>query len=117
MLRDGFYKVAFSAGLPGAGGIVVLENGAVRGGDNQMLYSGAVSFSGSDPSGPVQMTADLAVRSYVVGANSVFNAGSSPFKLALTGTAQGESFSLRGPSPFGGQGITIAGDYLAPLDF
>lgn len=34
MIQDGFYKVDFSAVQPGAGGIVVVSGGTVRGADD-----------------------------------------------------------------------------------
>jgi hypothetical protein len=46
MSIDGFYKVDFSAVLGGATGIVVVENGSVRGADDQYLYSGKLALEG-----------------------------------------------------------------------
>jgi hypothetical protein len=117
MLRDGFYKVDFAASIPGAGGVVVLEQGVIRGGDNQMIYSGSYGVSGSDPNVAMSMTGELSVRAYVDGANSVFNTGSQPFTLKLSGTTDGTKFRLGGTSPAGGPGIVIAGTFIAPLDF
>lgn len=117
MLIEGFWKVDFAASIPGAGGVVVLENGTIRGGDNQMIYSGSYGVSGSDPSATMSMTGELSVRAYVDGANSVFNTGSKPFTLKLNGTTDGSSFRLTGASPVGGPGITITGKFIAPLDF
>ncbi|WP_175160926.1 GrlR family regulatory protein [Achromobacter aegrifaciens] len=117
MLRDGFYKVDFAASIPGAGGVVTLENGVIRGGDNQMIYSGSYGVSGSGPNAAMNITAELSVRAYVNGANSVFNTGSQPFRLKLSGTTDGTSFRLGGPSPAGGPGIVIAGTFVAPVDF
>lgn len=117
MLIEGFWKVDFSAAIPGAGGVVVLENGTIRGGDDQMIYSGSYGVSGSDPSATMSMTGEISVRAYVPGANSVFNTGDRPFTLKLSGTTDGSSFRLTGASPVGGTGIVIAGTFIAPLDF
>lgn len=117
MLIEGFWKVDFAASIPGAGGVVVLENGTIRGGDNQMIYSGSYGVSGSDPNAKMSMTGELSVRAYVDGANSVFNTGSKPFTLKLNGTTDGSSFRLTGASPIGGHGIVITGKFIAPLDF
>ncbi|MFY4006018.1 hypothetical protein [Achromobacter denitrificans] len=117
MLRDGFYKVDFAASIPGAGGVVILDQGVIRGGDDQMIYSGSYGVSGSDPSASMSMTGELSVRAYVNGANSVFNTGSQPFTLKLNGTAGDSSFHLGGASPVGGPSIVIAGTFIAPLDF
>lgn len=44
MMADAFYRVEFGALLPRiAPGIVVLENGQVRGGDSNYIYSGTYS--------------------------------------------------------------------------
>lgn len=117
MLRDGFYKVDFAASLPGVGGVVVLENGSIRGGDDQMIYSGSFGVSGSDPSSRCSMTAEISVRPHVKNANSVFNTGTQSFKLKLNGTSEGSAFNLGGPSPVGGPSIVITGAFIAPLDF
>ncbi|WP_081273570.1 GrlR family regulatory protein [Achromobacter insuavis] len=117
MLRDGFYKVDFAASLPSAGGVVVLEGGVIRGGDDQMIYSGSYGLVGSDPSAPMRMTGEISVRPYVKGANSVFNSGSQPFTLKLNGSADTSSFRLGGNSPVGGPSIVIVGAFIAPLDF
>jgi len=117
MLIEGFWKVDFAASIPGAGGVVILENGAIRGGDNQMIYSGSYGVSGSDPSATMSMTGELSVRAYVKDANSVFNTGAQSFTLKLSGTTDGSSFRLSGASPAGGPGIVIAGTFIAPLDF
>lgn len=117
MLRDGFYKVDFAASLPSAGGVVVLDGGVIRGGDDQMIYSGSYGVSGSDPSATMSMTGELSVRPYVKGANSVFNTGSQPFTLKVSGTADGTSFRVGGASPAGGPGIVIVGTFIAPLEF
>lgn len=117
MLIEGFWKVVFSAAIPGAGGLVVLENGAIRGGDDQMIYSGSYGIAGPDSNVRSNLTAELDVRSYVKGANSVFNTGSQPFSLKLSGWCDGSTFHLGGPSPTGGPSIAITGAFIAPLDF
>lgn len=112
-MQEGFYKVEFSAALPGAGGVAVLRQGTIVGGDDQMLYSGRYSVS-EDGS----LTAQISVKAYVANANSVFNTGARPFKLSLQGTLGESTFHLTGPSPTGqGLGITIRGTYVAPIDF
>ncbi|ARP90308.1 hypothetical protein CAL14_08430 [Bordetella genomosp. 9] len=117
MIRNGFYKVKFSAQIRDARGLVVLENGTIKGGDDEMVYVGEYGEQSANPSGPSQMTATISVRAYVPGANSVFNSGDRPYKLSLSGKASGDSFTLEGPSPFGGPGITIQGSFVAPLEF
>ncbi|WP_179280602.1 GrlR family regulatory protein [Bordetella genomosp. 1] len=117
MLKDGFYKVAFSAALPGAGGVVVLDKGVIRGGDDQMIYSG--SYRQSDPASAekIAITATLSVRPYTKNAQSVFGPGVEFFTLDLAGTATAGTFNLAGPAPNRGPAIVIQGNFVAPLQF
>ena len=111
MAESGFYKVEFSAQLPGAGGIVILDDGTVRGGDGQYLYSGTFEET---PSGVV---ASIRVRAASASAKSVFGSAGGSFDLSLSGTSDANNFRITGPSPFpGGAGITISGTRLAGLD-
>lgn len=100
MAIDGFYAVSFSALLKG-GGLVVVENGKVRGGDNEYLYSGEISGATD------QLRAALKVKAYVRGAVSVFNTKDGEFTLQLTGQAAGNDLVLSGQAPGVGQPITI----------
>jgi hypothetical protein len=110
MSIEGFFKVDFSASILGAGGVISVENGNVRGGDDQYLYSGTVS--GPDNA----LRAELTVAAYVPGAVSVFNAPDKRFRLTLTGTATGDSFQFSGSAPHPGhQGITIRGKRIASI--
>lgn len=112
-MLEGFYQVEFSADLPGVGGLAVLRDGTIVGGDNQMLYSGRYSV-GDDES----LIAQISVKAYVAGANSVFNTGAQTFKLSLKGKFSQSTFHLTGSSPTGqGPGITIRGTYVAPVEF
>ncbi|MBW5806290.1 hypothetical protein FOZ70_16280 [Burkholderia sp. COPS] len=90
---DGFYKVDFSAVLKGATGVVVVENGNVRGADDQYLYSGQLHVDGD------AIQVKLAVKAYVPGAVSVFNTPGGKFDLLLTGKAVGRNLHFEGPAP------------------
>lgn len=111
MAVSGFFKVQFSALAPGAGGVISVEDGKVRGGDNQYLYSGtfAVTDAGA--------TATLRVKAHTPNAKDVFGGTGASFNLSLTGQIDDTKFSFSGPSPKpGSPPITIQGTKVAQLD-
>ncbi|WP_315384747.1 GrlR family regulatory protein [Microvirgula aerodenitrificans] len=110
MSLNGFYQVSFGAALPGAGGVVVLKDGEITGGDDQYLYSGTYSANGN------RLTTQITVAAYVAGAKSVFGNSADKFVLRLDGEYHQDGFSLVGSSPFGGQGIGAIGKKLNTLD-
>lgn len=111
MAVSGFFKVAFSALLPGAGGLVAVENGKVRGGDGQYLYSGAVTEANGSA------TAVLRVKAHAPNASNVFGGHSGGFTLNLSGTVTATGFTFSGPSPLGsGPNIQIIGTRVASID-
>lgn len=112
MSLDGFYKVEFSAALPGVGGIVAVEGASVRGGDNQFLYSGKLSRLDSG-----RLNATIDVQAYTPNAQSVFAGPARRFTLTLVGNEIGGGFQLSGTASLPGvQGITIRGMKIATLD-
>ncbi|WP_454871862.1 hypothetical protein [Paraburkholderia xenovorans] len=111
MAADGFYGVDFSALTKGARGVVILQDGKIHGGDDQYLYSGAIS----GPDGRLQVT--LTVKAYVPGATSAFGTHGGKFTLNLTGNVIGKNLQFSGASPFAGSpGITVLATYLSDLD-
>lgn len=112
MAVSGFFKVQFSALGPGAGGIVIVEDGKVRGGDNQYLYSGSFVETGAGAA-----TANLRVKAHTPNAKDVFGGTGGSFNLSLTGQIDDTRFSFSGPSPRpGSPPITIHGVKVAQLD-
>ncbi|QGS32422.1 GrlR family regulatory protein [Cupriavidus metallidurans] len=110
MVKDGFYKVQFSAAVQGAGGVVVVENGVVRGADDQYLYAGKIATNGSS------LTAQISVSAYQPNAVSVFNTAGGKFTLSLSGTVSGDNFHLTGNAPIAGiPEISIHGSRVAAL--
>lgn len=108
MTIDGFYAVSFSALLRG-GGLVVVENGKVRGGDNEYLYSGEVS-------GPSdRLRAVLKIKAFAPNAVSVFNTKGGEYILQLTGQVTGNDLVFSGSAPGSGQTITIRGRRLCGI--
>ncbi|MBK1821296.1 GrlR family regulatory protein [Burkholderia orbicola] len=111
MTIEGFYRVEFGAAIPGAGGVVVVEGGRLRGADDQYLYSGTVS--GPDE----RLHVEIIVKAYAPGAVSVFQTVGGTFQLTLTGNVTGSSFQVSGPAPFPGMpGITVRGTRVADID-
>ncbi len=111
MALDGFYKVDFSASLPGAGGIVTLEGGKIRGGDANFLYSGSYSEEGGGA-----VSATVRVKAMHAGALSVFGTHGGAFELKLRGQETQTGFTLSGAGP-GGQSFRASGNRVADLNF
>lgn len=91
MSLDGFYKVDFSAALPGVGGIVTVEDGTVRGGDDQFIYAGTLTRAADDA-----LSATISVQGYAPHAQSVFGGAAQRFSLELSGQKTGDGFELFG---------------------
>ena len=112
MMADAFYRVEFGALLPGAPGIVVLENGQVRGSDGNYIYSG--TYSGGE--GPIEVL--LNVKPIQADAPSVFGTVGQQFKLNLFGNFVPGGFTLAGSSPVqGGLGVSIRGTKVSEVGF
>ncbi|TFL14205.1 hypothetical protein CSC67_08620 [Pusillimonas caeni] len=112
MALSGFFRIDFGAALPGAPGVVVVENGMVRGSDGIFLFSG--TFSDGDG----RCRAVVNVKSINGSPLTVFNTHQSSFQLGLEGQADDSSFVLKGGGPVQGQiGITISGRKIADLNF
>jgi T3SS negative regulator,GrlR len=67
-MKNGLYKVSFKTQLGEGSGVVVLENGKIRGGDSRMFYTGTYNESASTFAGAVV----TAKHSDVPGATSLF---------------------------------------------
>jgi len=108
-LRDGFYRVRFSAGIANWG-LVVVEGMTVRGGDNQYLFSGVIREEGA-----LSMVT-LRVLAHAIHAVTTGGSSSKNFELTLTGSASNHSFELSGPFPETSTPIVVHGNWLANLD-
>ena len=112
MSANGFYRVDFGALLPGAPGIVVLENSQVRGGDGGYIYSGSFTENAG------AITAQLKIKPVQPGAQSVFGTFGQTLTLNLSGQFVSGGFVLSGPSPVaGGKAINIQGQKVADPTF
>ena len=92
-MRNGLYKVAFATQGGSGAGVVVLDNGAVRGGDSMMFYVGRYVVEGGEFSATV--LADT--HSTVPGMGSVF--GVNKVNIALKGKVGEDTATLQGSSP------------------
>jgi len=109
MLREGFYRVQFSAADCGVG-IVAVESGHVRGGDGQYLYSGKIDIDGQ------AVSTRLKIKSIDPQAPSVFGT-LGDFALPLAGQVTEAGFALAGqPVESGTQAISVIGTFLCTLD-
>lgn len=113
MIASGFYQVVFvvrAPGAVGAVGVVIVDGETVRGGDDQHLYAGALKEAEG------KVTATIRVKPLTAHTTSVFGTRGDPFELTLSGSVDAEGFSVSGPSPVGGAGISIRGRRVAGLD-
>ena len=110
MIKNGTYKVLFSALIPGEGGTVTVRDGAVHGGDTQYKYDG-------DVSGDVgRLSALIRVTPKTASAQSVFKTIGEDFTLHLKGNLIGDGFQLSGAGPGASHAIiTISGTWIGPL--
>jgi hypothetical protein len=87
-MRDGLYRVHFRTPAGQGMGIVVLENGTLRGGDAIMYYVG--SFSAKKDA----FTAELVAQRHNTNRPSVF--GVDTVNLTLEGTVTGDTAETKG---------------------
>ena len=89
-MLTGIYFIDFkSARQNGVGGLIVVDNGRVHGGDPYNLYRGHVEQTGDT------LKARIRVTHYRGPTNTVFGP-LKDFELELTGRANGPRFSLAG---------------------
>lgn len=107
---NGMYSVSFTgpAGLGGSG-VGAVKDGSINGGDAGYGYLGKFQVDGS------KVSATLRIVQHKAGHMSVFGP-LTDFNLALTGTTEGEQFSLTGAIPGQpNQKITIRGRKFAEM--
>jgi hypothetical protein len=92
-MKDGLYKVNFATPIGQGGGVIVLSDSSIRGGDGTIYYVGTFSESGADVSANV----DFNFHTKWPGAQSVF--GIDRGSIVLTGNSTGDSAQLTGTSP------------------
>lgn len=94
-MQNGLYKVAFSTPLGEGYGVVVLENGTLRGGDSMMFYIGSYT----ETQGQFTASVDVDVHSEVPGMVSVFGPGRNRVHIDLKGQSTDSSANASGTSP------------------
>jgi hypothetical protein len=87
-MQNGLYRVEFRTPLGSGAGVVVLEDGNLRGGDSGMYYFGTFTETGN------QATVDAESHRHTPGTASVL--GRDDANLSLRGTVQGNSAQLTG---------------------
>ncbi|HUQ94167.1 MAG TPA: GrlR family regulatory protein [Bryobacteraceae bacterium] len=91
-MNDGLYKVEFQVAGKAGNGVVMLEDGILRGGDCLMYYLGLYSMDGE------RITADVTLGTHTEepGETSVF--GLDRVHIRLEGKVTGDSAVLSGTS-------------------
>ncbi|WP_148209983.1 GrlR family regulatory protein [Candidatus Korobacter versatilis] len=99
---DGLWTAEFgsSVGLSG-GGVVVLSNGDVRGGDGGYYYVGTYRRDGN------RFVVELRVSPFLLSYNSVFNTIGRPFSLKIEGNLTDESHAIGQGRPLEIPGVTL----------
>jgi len=92
-MQDGLYKVVFRTSLGTGGGVVVLREGRLCGGDSGLYFVGTYQVTGS------HFTADLQIDRHTQepGARPLF--GISRLVVRLDGVGTGDEAVMRGTSP------------------
>ncbi|MDP2123292.1 MAG: GrlR family regulatory protein [Parvibaculum sp.] len=85
-LKDGLFKIEFQTPLGAGAGVVVLEQGRVRGGDSIMYYSGTYRQNGDD------FSANVVAKKHSQGV-SVMGGDAS---LSIQGKVTGDAAMLTG---------------------
>lgn len=89
-MRNGLYRAQFKTPFDFGAGVIVLRDGAARGGDAIMFYVGEYKIEGQ------KFTANLKVAPHtqVPGGTTVF--GTQTVSLSVQGTIQGDTANLTG---------------------
>jgi hypothetical protein len=90
-MLDGLWTAVFSFGAVSSGGIVLLREGRVFGGDSYYLYLGTYT---ADTAGG--FNASLRVSAYISGAVTIFGVPLREFELHLQGSVKGEQAQATG---------------------
>ena len=90
-LQPGLYKVEFRTKLGSGTGVLVIEQGRVRGGDSSLAYSGTYEEKGDN------FSAKVNVARHSSGLASVF--GIDNVSITLSGVSAGTSAQAKGTSP------------------
>ena len=92
-MEQGLYRVQFQTQLGAGAGVVVLENGRLRGGDSMIFYSGV--YEQNDDTMRAEVTTDA--HSQVPGMASVF--GVDSVNIVLEGKVKDNVIQMTGTAP------------------
>ncbi len=88
MLPNGLYVARFTTPLGSGAGVLVLNDGRLRGGDSAIVYTGTYSQDAN------KFTAEVSTKRHTAGLNSVF--GVDAITISLTGTSSDTTASCTG---------------------
>jgi len=92
-MKNGLYKAKFGTRLGEGIGLVVAQDGMIRGGDIRLYYTGTYTVNGNQVAGKISTNLHTAAP----GTNSVF--GADQVVIDLSGTFNGNTATLTGTSP------------------
>ncbi|OPY95760.1 hypothetical protein A5906_07265 [Bradyrhizobium sacchari] len=105
-MKNGLYSASFKTPFGEGGGVVMLLNGQLSGGDSSMYYVGTYAVSGD------KFTAEVKTARHHQGPVSVF--GKDQVTIRLTGTISGDSLQANGSAAEApGVGFSARLDLLA----
>ena len=93
MLTDGLYKVDFMTPLGSGSGVVMLNQGSVKGGDSSMYYDGTYQLDGDK----FTASMNIATHTNTPGMGSVFGVANA--QIDLSGIANATGANVTGSSP------------------
>jgi len=111
MLQDGFYQTKLDGPFGKSEGIVVLENNALRGGDDLLVYEGSFGQSGSSGDA-VSIEADLTALIY----SAKSKQKGEKFQVKCTGSGEGRVFKVTGKFATG-EIVSVQGTFISRLQF
>lgn len=92
-MDNGLYKAQFQTPLGDGVGLIVAQDGVIRGGDIRLYYTGTYVANGNQITGKIATNLHTATP----GTASIF--GNDRVNIALKGTFSGNTVNLTGTSP------------------
>lgn len=92
-MKNGLYSVRFAAQGGAGAGVVVLQDGQLRGGDSGSYYRG--TYSAEDGS----FSANIAIRTHTMTSSLGFVFGEDGTDMTLVGTSTQTTAEVEGTSP------------------
>ncbi|SDG85625.1 T3SS negative regulator,GrlR [Pseudomonas flavescens] len=97
---SGIYEVEFKSSMPDeGGGLIVIKDGSVNGGDEHFLYRGTIQGEGDSVTANIQVSQWKSGNTSIVGASSFtveLKGSLTSEHLHLSGSAAGFTINVRG---------------------